>query len=294
MVIFAIPLRARETSKDWDGCVRRFHQTLHSIFHQTSGAFRCMVACNEIPALDREYGERLEFIPLDIPVPKEWVEMARDKFWKLTVIAVRIREILEEQPDPEKGIYVMPVDADDLLNCRIAEYCEQHPDENGFVSADGYVWQDGERFFRIYPQMHTYCGSCNIIKMYREDLPEKCPVSQTLCHDQETAGKLNARYPIRYDHNTVVSRYAEAGKPFAILPFRSTVYLLGTGDNISAIYHAMHRGGEKDRFHPIAFLKSVNIFKMRLITKGIRQEFGMDGSYGDHSFYPNLQSGVHH
>lgn len=277
MIVFAIPLRARDTSKDWEGVVRRFNQTLKSIFNQTSGAFKCIVACNEIPPLDREYDRRLEFIALDIPIPKEWVEMARDKFWKLTMIAVRIREILEEQPNPEQGIYVMPVDADDLLNCRIAEYCEQHPNENGLVSHDGYAWQSGDKFFRKYPQMHTYCGSCNIIRMYREDLPKECPVSQTLCHDKETAGILNARYPIRFDHNTVVERYAKAGKPFSYLPFRSTVYVLGTGDNISAIYHAMHDTDGKDRFHPIALLRSMNIFKMQPITKRIRREFGMDG-----------------
>lgn len=152
MIVFAIPLRARDTSKDWEGVVRRFNQTLKSIFNQTSGAFKCIVACNEIPPLDREYDRRLEFIALDIPIPKEWVEMARDKFWKLTMIAVRIREILEEQPNPEQGIYVMPVDADDLLNCRIAEYCEQHPNENGLVSHDGYAWQSGDKFFRKYPK----------------------------------------------------------------------------------------------------------------------------------------------
>lgn len=275
MVIFAIPLRARETSKDWDGCIKRFNQTLNSIFNQTSREFKCIVACNEIPSLYQKFDERLEFITLDIPVPKEWVEMARDKFWKLTMIAVRIREILEELPSPEKGIYVMPVDADDFLNCHIAEYCEQHPDENGFVSKEGYVWKSTEKFFRKYSAMHTYCGSCNIIKMYREDLPAECPASQTLCHDKVTAGILNARYPIRFDHNTVVERYTAQGRPFALLPFRSTVYVLETGDNISAIYHALHHTDGKDRFHPIAFLRSLNIFKMKLITKRVRCEFGM-------------------
>lgn len=279
MIIFAIPLRAEETTKDWNSVLARFQTTIQSIFNQTHSEYKCIVACNKIPEMKIQYDARLEFIELtDLPIPQSWLEMSRDKFWKLTMIAVRIRQILESQSNPEAGIYVMPVDGDDLLNNRIAEYCATHPNENGLVSPDGYVWQLGQPFFRIYKDMHTYCGSCNIIKMYREDLPEACPADPSLCHDKETAGLLNARYPIRYDHNTVVQRYEEAGKPFSKLPFRSTVYVLGTGDNISAIFHAANRKDERDRFHPIAFLRSINIFRMKWISKRIRSEFGMDDS----------------
>ena len=166
----------------------------------------------------------------------------------------------------------MPVDADDLLNCKIAEYCKEHPKENGLVSDSGYVWQVGKRFLRKYPQMYEYCGSCNIIKMYRDDLPDKCPAPASLCHDKETAAVLNLRYPIRYDHNTVVRRYAEEEKPFSTLPFCSTVYVLGTGDNISAIFH--NENSERDkRFHPIAFLRNINPFQMQYISRKIKKEF---------------------
>lgn len=166
----------------------------------------------------------------------------------------------------------MPVDADDLLNCNNAEYCKEHPKENGLVSDSGYVWQVGKRFLRKYPQMYEYCGSCNIIKMYRDDLPDKCPAPASLCHDKETAAVLNLRYPIRYDHNTVVRRYAEEEKPFSTLPFCSTVYVLGTGDNISAIFH--NENSERDkRFHPIAFLRNINPFQMQYISRKIKKEF---------------------
>ena len=90
-------------------------------------------------------------------------------------------------------------------------------------------------------------------------MPEEYPASNVLCHDRETAEILNARYPIRFDHNTVVERYKKAGRPFSWLPFRSTVYVLG-GDNISSIYHAMHNTDGKDRLHHVAFLRSLNVF----------------------------------
>ena len=279
MIVFAIPLRAKETAKNWEGVENRFWNTIRSIFNQVEEEYRVIVACNEIPEMPetmrRICDDRLELIELDMPIPTEWIEMARDKFWKLLEIAVRIREILKVQEHPEKGIYVLPVDADDLLNCKIAQWCERYPDENGFVSNEGYVWENGKPYFRIYKEMYTYCGSCNIIKMYLEDLPENMPADIKLCHDRQTAAILNARYPIRWDHNLVVDKYRSMGKPFSILPFRSTVYLINNGDNIST---TVLKTGNKDkkRFHPVAFLRSINIFKMRFISRKITKEFGMN------------------
>lgn len=272
MIIFAIPFRAKETTKDWDKCVKRLNSTIRSIFNQTSNEFKVIVACNDIPLLDKEYDDRLEFIKTDIAIPNIWIEMARDKFYKLTVIAVRIREILLEQDNPKKGIYVMPVDADDLLNCNIAQYVKENPNENGFVSKDGYVYYKGKNYFRIYKDLHEFCGSCNIIKMYLDDLPISNPSPQ-LCHDKKEAQELNCKYPIRYDHNIIVEKYKNMGKEFSILPFRSTVYLRDTGENISQ----MDEDKSKEKgFHPIAFLRNINIFKMKPITKKIKIEFGLE------------------
>ena len=61
MVVFAIPLRAKATTNNWDGCVKRLNQTIRSIFNQTCGEFECIVASNELLMLDREYDDRLEF-----------------------------------------------------------------------------------------------------------------------------------------------------------------------------------------------------------------------------------------
>lgn len=169
----------------------------------------------------------------------------------------------------------MPVDADDFLNCNIAQWCIDNPDEHGAVSSDGYVWLEGTRRMTIYPQMHTFCGSCNIIKMYVVDLPEKMPAPDHLCHDGLTAGVLNSRYPIRFDHHLVVEKYKQMGKPFATLPFRSTIYLRGTGENISSIFHGEQSGAEQRRFHPIAFFRSLNPLRYKLVGKRIHQEFGI-------------------
>ncbi len=131
MVVFVIPLRSKNTVKDWNVTSKFFNNTIRSIFNQSSNKFKCIVVCNEMPIMDAAYDERLEFISLNLPIPSNHKEMCRDKFWRYTVAAVRIREILEQQQKPENGIYVMPIDADDLLNCHIAEWCDLHPGEHG-------------------------------------------------------------------------------------------------------------------------------------------------------------------
>lgn len=255
MIIFAIPLRGKETATDWKKCLKLLNNTLKSIFNQTNPNFKCIIACNDELTLDYQYDERLEIIKIDLPIPQNWLEMAHDKFWKLLRIAVRIREILEAQGQPQDGIYVMPVDADDYLNCNIAEWCEIHPNEYGAVSEKGYVWNGLSRSLKIYKQMYTYCGSCNIIKMFREDLPELMPYPDKFCHDTDTAKILNRRYPIRFDHNKVVEYYKNSGRPFATLPFYSTIYVLGHGDNISSVHHK-----EYDELSPPPRKNSSNCF----------------------------------
>lgn len=276
MIIFAIPLRSKETTNDWNGCIKRFENTLKSIFNQTDKDFKVLVACNEIPILNNNYDSRLEFLITDVPAPKKWIEMAIDKSWKLTVIAVRIRELLLEQINPQNGIYVMPVDADDLINRNISKYVKSHPNENGFVSKDGYVHYKGNRHLTIYKNMHTYCGSCNIIKMYLDDLPNGYPIPEELCHDIENARVLNKRYPIRFDHNIVVDLYKSNNKPFSKLPFRSTIYIKDTGDNISDIHDREKNLKISDnQFHLGVFIKKVNPFTKKRLSNKVKQDFAI-------------------
>ena len=87
---------------------------------------------------------------------------------------------------------------------------------------------------------------------------------------------MNQRYPIRFDHNVVVDYYEKIGKPFSVLPFRSTIYVLNTGDNISAIYTMENPTKELKRFHPIALLRKFNILNRHLFTNTLRKEFGLE------------------
>lgn len=52
MIIFAIPLRGKETATDWKNILKLLNNTLKSIFNQTNPNFKCIIACNDELMLD--------------------------------------------------------------------------------------------------------------------------------------------------------------------------------------------------------------------------------------------------
>lgn len=269
MLCFVIALRSKLSTDKWSQVLSDFNDTLHSIFNQTHPDFQVYVGCNEIPKLEREYDERLHFVTADLPIPNTWEEKCRDRSWKLCLCAKTIREHYQELLTSNNGIFVFLVDADDYVNCRLAEYVANHPEANGFKSVNGYKWIKGCSWMEITPY---FGGSMNIMKMYKDDLPDELP-DQSLCFDKKTAMSLTERYPIRWYDIEVEHKFAELGRPLEHLPFRSTIYVLGTGINISSGDPNNSAGGKS--FHPIAFLRSINPVRHKKITTKIKKEFGM-------------------
>ena len=269
MLCFAIALRGPKSTDNWPGVLADFRRTLHSVFNQTNPDFRVYVGCSGIPELDESYDDRLRWVTADLPVPKTWEEKCRDRSWKLCLCAQQIRKDLPELAVRGGGTFVFPVDADDLVSCRLAEYAAAHPEANGFKSPTGYRWIRGSSRLEITPY---YGGTMNIMKLYEEDLPETLP-DPSLCFDEATAMALTARWPIRWYDCEVEGKFAALGRPLTPLPFRSTIYVLGTGENISG--EDPHAQGEQDRFHPVAFLRSLNPFTHRRLSDTIKREFGM-------------------
>ena len=274
MICFTIALRSKYSTNQWDRVLTDFNNTLHSIFNQTCDDFRVYVGCNEKPDLFEEYDDRLHFVTVDLPIPKTWEEGCRDRSWKLLACAKQIKldffSTEQASSCSQDGVFVFPVDADDFVNRKITAWCKAHPEANGFKSKTGYRWVKGTSIMQITPY---FGGTMNIMKMYPEDLPDMLPDSR-LSFTKEMSMQLTKRYPIRWYDIEVERKFAELGKPLSHLPFRSTIYVLGTGANISSNDPA-NAPKEKDRFHPIAFLRKINPFDKRYLSKHVKEEFGM-------------------
>lgn len=167
---------------------------------------------------------------------------------------------------------MFPVDADDFVSNKLAEYVKAHPEANGFKSPRSYKWHKGSGRMEITPY---FGGSMNIMRLLPEELPDEMP-DISLCFDKPTCIRLNEKYPARWNDIEVEQKMAKLGRPLSPLPFCSTIYVLNTGANISANDPNNRHGGEDGRIHWGVLLKKLNIFAWKKLDKSVKQEFGMD------------------
>lgn len=271
MICFCIALRNKKSTKNWENVIYDFNNTLESIFNQTNDEFEVFVGCNEIPKLFKKYDERLHFVITDTPLPKTWQEGCRDRSWKLLACAYEVRKNLSRLQVYGGGTFVFPVDADDYVNCNIAQYCVDHPNSNGFKSKYSYKWFKGNNYMYI---TKYFGGTMNIMKLFEDDLPEKLgnPLD---AFDAEKARELTLRYPIRWYDIDVEKKFADIGRPLEYLPFKSTIYVLGTGENISN-YDPNNIKISEDGIHLGILLYRINPFNKKRITKKLIKEFKLN------------------
>lgn len=249
MIYFGIPLRSKETSKNWDMVSMLFNRTLNSVYNQTNSEFKIIVACHDIPVLNREYDERVEFIKVTSPMPKNKEEMMIDKGHKIHTIAMRIREY--------GGGYTMMVDADDLISNRIADYVIKNDSENGFISQNGYYYHIGNNYIKKGHKFPN--GSSTIVKYDINDLPN-------VYYDNMTTNNNENPHIIRKRHGDIPRICKELGRKLAPLPFIASIYVRDTGDNHSLI------GKSESKFR---VLEQIIMPKIRINDK-IRKEFSID------------------
>lgn len=234
MIFFGIPLRSKAASKNWDNVTKVFNRTLNSVYSQTDPDFKIYVACHDIPILDREYDNRVEFLICDQDTPKTKEEMLFDKGWKISMIAQCIREA--------GGGYTMLVDSDDLVSNRIAEYVNSNPRCNGYLSKYGYVYNDGSDYMQKIRNLYRICGSCSIVYYTVDDLPDKMP---EYFLDETPIDQ----WIIRKAHCDIPDYLQCHGRELSTIPFPTTVYVRNTGDN-----HSMLGGADFSWKRKIEFL----------------------------------------
>jgi hypothetical protein len=256
MFYFGIPLRARESSRDWSQVCERFRATVRSVTHQTTPDFAVLVACHQIPSLNGAGDPRVQFIeaPFDPPSLDDFPGQMVDKGRKVHLILSAIKRL---------GVgHYMQVDADDLVNRRIVEFVRGRPRVPGWIIRFGYEYQVGSNVVQLNPVVNRHCGTTHIVDLRDDDLPE----------DMSDADSPDApaKYVLRRPHHRWRRGFAATGRIFRTLPFVGCVYVTGYSDN-----HSRNKAdnGERRQLSLRQVILSVSP-KMRLTNK-TRDEFGL-------------------
>ncbi len=171
MFHYAVPLRAKQTSNNWEEVCQLLEATIKSIA-AGGGDYQIVVACHDTPVFSSGYqNERVSFIKVWHPVPTDKSGYMADKSSKKNVAR---RKILETA---KPGDYFMFIDADDLVSKDFSRQIEamfsRNPDADDITLYTGYVLDAGRDKVSyldgVSKVFYKNCGSCFISKLDERD-----------------------------------------------------------------------------------------------------------------------------
>ena len=212
---FAIALRSKGTTNDWDRIVSLLGATINSVLNQESPDFKVVVGCHEVPESLAGIDPRIAFESVASPVPIYHDEFVADKQRKREAATLALFQ--------QGCRYIMPLDADDLVSKRLVGFVLQNPVEFGYVANRGYEYSLVRDAFSLCPALSRICGSCAVFHWREEDLP-------TVAWER---GQFAYRDQVNTVHPDWIARGKRVGRPLTPLPFRAVTYVLETEQNIS-------------------------------------------------------------
>ncbi len=262
VLTFVIPLRHPRNSPNWPALKHRLSDTMRSIAGQDDGRWRAIVVANEdadLPPLPDKFAvKRVDFPPnLMFERRENDLEAFRD--------CVRLdkgRRVLAGILEADSSGYVMVVDDDDFVSCRLTGFVADHFGENGWYVRNGYLWGDGGRLIFEYADFSKYCGTSHIIRKALYELPATVEAA-----DPDALRKI-------FGSHIFIRDYLERlGKPLQPLPFVGAIYRVG-----HAGAHSQSAGLIKQVFISRELLKNPlklvgRLARMRLLDAGVRQHF---------------------
>jgi hypothetical protein len=210
---FGIPLRGRATAKNWDRVCKLLDITLGSVLAQTDPDFRVLLACHDIPNVEKFADPRINVIKAEFPPILAVSQQMRDRELKRWLIGERLRVL--------GGGYLMMVDADDLVSNRVVEFVRRDAYPHGYILKSGYELNFATGRVHHAPRFDRLCGGCAIFHLSPDDLPSSIG-SESPCFFQ-----------LFQNHTKWNEVAARQNRPFKVLPFRGAMYVTNNGENHS-------------------------------------------------------------
>jgi hypothetical protein len=259
MLVFCIPLRSKEVSKDWNKVSLLFNRTLESIYNQTNENFKVFVACHQIPTLNKTYDDRVQFIVVDTKIPVTYMDMMWDKDTKIYTCQNAARKYLIEQK--LKGAYFMNVDSDDLVSCKIADFVANKATKQVYTSRYGFIYFEGRTYMKKARRLERTCGSCFVIYLEIAQLPY---------NDLGFLENNVDKCPFTPHHSDIMYKLVKVKKwSHGFIPFPTTIYIV---NDVNVSNFANHQVGRNRRIEykleiPRKIARYEKIFNIKPFTE---------------------------
>ena len=233
MLTFIIPLLSKRVSKSWRDTSDLLDRTLHSIYAQTSDRYQVFIVGNESP--DLQLPDGVTFLPVNFPLPEKFDDprkttraRERDRSAKVTYGLLHLHQT------GDRDAYVMTVDADDLISCRLVEFTERRARETptplGWFFHCGYRYHPGSKWIRSMRKgFDRLCGTSILTRLDAYyDLLKRYPALDLLddeLWDKPEFSEIVDCYNDRYRHRTIIDTLAGLGKHLEPLPFPGSIYV---------------------------------------------------------------------
>ena len=217
-VIFAISLRSRATSHDWQCVEANLARTLRTVKAQSYQRCRVIVCGHERPNIPELNQKCVQWIGVDFDPPSAVVQYHADKKAKRRVIGAALHK------EGFEG-YFMALDADDWLHRRAAEFFALCFERQTKILNSGFVVNLLHESASLRRREFYYgCGSSAIFYFQRDDFPSN--------------DTLAASKPLRFqlalhDHQKVLDNLARKNERGRLIDIPLLAWVLGTGQNLS-------------------------------------------------------------
>lgn len=227
--VFAISLRAKTASKDWQRVTENLRATLATIFANQASNVEVVICGHDRPELGSETDSRITWIGASWDPPSEVQQYSSDKIRKRRKIGSYLRRKRFEG-------FFFAMDADDWVSSELVEYIRARPERAAIYVFDaGYMvnWMRGSARLRK-TGFYRGCGSSSILYLRADDLP--------LDDSRESTRGLFFEYAASGHESIVDKAYAESVR-VCLIDQPLIAWVLGHGENNST-----RKGRNKEAF----------------------------------------------
>lgn len=234
MVIFITSIRHPDTAVNLSKLEELHDIMLSSVCSQSDPDFKVIVVCNQIPKVKicdaRIIFHLVDFAP---PSPIEGTGKTVNMYFRDKGARLMCGLLLSRRFNPD---YIFVIDCDDWFNSNIVKFLHSTPRYSVWYSDGGYFANFRSKTVKRKHGMIRYCGSTFAYEAsFLMELAQlKAEVDENSSKDELLSASSELFIDeILGDHALGYMHFSSMGTPPQAFPFRTTSWVVGTGENLS-------------------------------------------------------------